>query len=64
LCDVVAWNTPGVDMLQGRADLAALWDLRIAPDNRGQGMAKEVRANALTSALERGCKQFKAGCGC
>ncbi len=28
---VIAFNTAGVDMLEGRADTAVLWDLRVSP---------------------------------
>lgn len=55
----IAWNTPGVNMLQGQVDLAVLWDLRIAPDYRGQGIGSRLFNHALTWARERGCRQFK-----
>ncbi|RYG20133.1 GNAT family N-acetyltransferase [bacterium] len=38
----VAWNTPGIDMLEGRNDLAVLWDIRVAPEMRGQGVGKAL----------------------
>ena len=34
---VVAWHTPGCHMLEGRSDLAVLWDLRVAPTARRRG---------------------------
>lgn len=35
---VVAWRTPGADMLEGRDDLAVLWDIRVHPEYRGRGI--------------------------
>lgn len=43
----VVFQAPGVDMLRGRADVAILWDIRVAPAARGQGVGK-----ALMSAVE------------
>jgi GNAT superfamily N-acetyltransferase len=34
---VIAFRTPGVWMLGGRDDVAVLWDLRVAPEQRGAG---------------------------
>lgn len=45
---VVAWRTPGLDMAEGRADLAVLWDLRVDPAHRRRGLA-----SALFRATER-----------
>ena len=38
----VAFNTPGVTMLEGRRDLAVLWDIRVAPDARGKGIGSAL----------------------
>ena len=35
---VVAWDTPGVHMLEGRDDIAVLWDIRVQPEWRGKGI--------------------------
>ena len=51
---VVAWNTPGADMLEGRDDLAVLWDLRVHPDRRRQGAGSRLfRRAAQWAARER-----------
>jgi streptothricin acetyltransferase len=34
----VAWKTPDVDLLERRADLALLWDLRVTTARRGSGI--------------------------
>ena len=55
----VAWNAPGVDMLEGRDDLAVLWDLRVAPERRGQGVGRALVEAALDWAWEKGCVEMK-----
>lgn len=55
----VAWRTPEVEMLEGRNDLACLWDLRVHPDYRQQGIGHQLFTHALAWSRERGCRQFK-----
>ena len=55
----VAWNTHGVHLLEGRADLAVLWDLRVSPEARGRGVGKALFWHAAAWARERGCRQLK-----
>ena len=55
----IAFDTPGVDMLEGRRDLAVLWDLRVAPDTRGQGVGSALFRAAEAWARARGCTQLK-----
>ena len=38
----VAFNTPGLTMLEGRRDLSVLWDIRVAPDARGKGVGSAL----------------------
>ena len=38
----VAFDTPGLDMLDGRRDLAVLWDIRVAPQARGRGVGTKL----------------------
>jgi GNAT superfamily N-acetyltransferase len=56
---VVAWDTPGLDMLEGRRDLAVLWDIRVAPDARGRGVGAALFRAAETWASARGCRTLK-----
>jgi ribosomal protein S18 acetylase RimI-like enzyme len=75
---VLAFDTEGVQLLAGRSDLVALWDLRVAPEARGQGVGRALFAAAEAWAVARGCRQilvetqnvnvaacrFYAACGC
>jgi GNAT superfamily N-acetyltransferase len=54
----VAFDTPGLHLLDGRRDVAALWDLRIAPSARGTGVGAALFAAAQAWAAARGCRQM------
>lgn len=56
---VVAFGTPGVEMLEGRRDLAVLWDIRVAPDARGQGVGAALIRAAEAWAVARRCRWMK-----
>lgn len=56
---VIALDTPGVDALRGRRDLAALWDLRVAPDVRGRGVGAALFRAAEAWAAARGCASLE-----
>ena len=55
----VAWNTNGVNMLEGRRDLSVLWDIRVAPDFRGRGVGRMLLEHAAQWSRERSCKIMK-----
>lgn len=56
---VVAFNTAGVNMLEGRRDLAVLWDIRVAPEGRGRGVGSALFRAVEAWAAARGCRQLK-----
>jgi ribosomal protein S18 acetylase RimI-like enzyme len=56
---VVARRTPGLDLLEGRDDLAVLFDLRVAPGLRGRGLGRRLFAAACAWARARGCRRLK-----
>ncbi|MBM3763389.1 MAG: GNAT family N-acetyltransferase [Acidobacteria bacterium] len=56
---IVAHNTLDVDMLEGRTDLAILWDLRVAPEYRGQGIGSALWKVAETWSIRKACRQLK-----
>jgi ribosomal protein S18 acetylase RimI-like enzyme len=46
-------------MLEGRDNLAVLWDIRVAPEARGQGVGSALFRSAEEWAKARGCRQLK-----
>ncbi len=56
---VVAFDTPGLDMLEGRRDLAVLWDIRVSPEARGRGVGAALFGAAEAWARARGCRRLK-----
>ena len=56
---VIAYDTPGVNMLGGRSDLAVLWDLRLRPEARSRGIGTMLFREAETWARDRGCRTLK-----
>ncbi len=44
-------------MLVQRHDLAVLWDIRVSPDRRGQGIGRAY--SGVQPWAERGCTQMK-----
>ena len=58
----MAWRTPGAEMLDGREDRAALWDLRVHPDHRGRGSCTILKVETQNINLPA-CRLY-AGEGC
>ncbi len=56
---VVAHDTPGLDMLEGRRDVAVLWDIRVSPEARGRGVGSALFRAAAAWARARGCRLLK-----
>jgi GNAT superfamily N-acetyltransferase len=55
----IAFDTPGLTMLEGRRDLAVLWDIRVSPELRRQGVGAALFHRAEGWAQLRGCRQLK-----
>jgi len=55
----VAFDTVGLEMLEGRDNLAVLWDIRVQPSGRGQGTGTQLFWHAVEWARARGCTQLK-----
>ncbi len=55
----IAFATPDLHMLEGRDDMAVLWDIRISPHHQRKGIGNALFARAVDWAKERGCKVLK-----
>ena len=55
----VAAGTPAVNMLENRRDLAVLWDIRVHPSRRRNGIGTLLFKYAADWARRRGYKQLK-----
>ena len=55
----LAWDTPDVHMLEGRKDLAVLWDIRIHPEHQGKGLGRLLFKAAEKWAISKGCILLK-----
>lgn len=56
---VLARRSPNVNMLEGRDDLAVLWDLRVHPDHRGAGVGRRIFEASVDWARRHGCVELK-----
>ena len=56
---VLAWRTPGCDMLRGRDDLVVLWDLRVTASARNAGLGRRLLAASIAWARERRAAQIE-----
>jgi GNAT superfamily N-acetyltransferase len=55
----LAVDTEGIHMLEGRRDLAVLWDIRVAPEARGRGVGTALFEHSAAWARGQGCRQLK-----
>lgn len=55
----LVWDTPSIHMLDGRRDLAVLWDLRVHPVYRGRGVGRDLFREAEAFARASGLAQMK-----
>lgn len=55
----IAIDTPGVRMLEGRTDLAVLWDIRVQPKARGRGVGAALFERAFDWSRRQGCTTMK-----
>jgi GNAT superfamily N-acetyltransferase len=56
----VTFEGPGLTALDGRRDVAILWDIRVSPDARGQGVGSALFDRVEEWARSQGCRQLKA----
>ena len=55
----VAFDTPGLDMLENRRDIAVLWDIRVSPQMRSRGVGTALFKAAEVWSMAKGCRQLK-----
>jgi GNAT superfamily N-acetyltransferase len=55
----VAFDTPGLTMLEGRRDLAVLWDIRVSPDARRRAVGSALFERVEAWAQLHGCRHLK-----
>jgi GNAT superfamily N-acetyltransferase len=55
----IARDTPAVTMLEGRLDVAVLWDLRVTPSLRGRGVGTLLLRRAEAWAASHGGRWLK-----
>jgi len=55
----VAFNTNGVNLLEGRKDLSVLWDIRVHPEHRRKGIGRSLFDHATNWSRIRECTQMK-----
>lgn len=56
---VLVQGSPEIDMLEGRDDLAVLWDLRVAPTERRTGVGSALLHGIEELARARSCSELK-----
>jgi GNAT superfamily N-acetyltransferase len=56
---VIAFRTPDLYMLEGRDDVAVLWDLRVASERRGSGVGSALFGAVEDWAVARGADWLK-----
>lgn len=54
----IACRTPEVRMLNGRDDLACVWDIRVRPEYKYQGIGTELFKKAMKWSRDNGFKQL------
>ena len=56
---VAVHDAPEVEMLEGRSDLVLLWDVRVHPEARGQGVGRELLRRVEEWASRQGYSELK-----
>jgi ribosomal protein S18 acetylase RimI-like enzyme len=57
---VIAWGATEAELLEGQHDLAVLWDIRVTPAARGQGLGTALFQAGARWAVKRGAHWLKA----
>ncbi|MEO1214094.1 MAG: GNAT family N-acetyltransferase [Bacteroidota bacterium] len=55
----IALKTQGLNMLEGRNDLAVIWDIRVKPEYRNKGIGTLLFQQAIDFSQREKCKTLK-----
>ena len=55
----IAYKTDNVNLLEGRSDLALLWDLRVSPAHRGKGLGLKIFRAVEAWSIAHHCTELK-----
>jgi len=58
-CAAVVTDAPELFLLEGRRDLAMLWDLRVEAELRGTGIGRALLEDAARWARQRGARELR-----
>lgn len=56
---IIAYDTDGIKMLEGRDDLAVIWDIRVNKEYRGKGIGSKILARCIKWAKNMECTRVK-----
>ncbi len=56
---IVAWNSPGLHMLEARTDIAVLSDIRVRREYRRSGIGSQLFDRCAEWARRKGCSRLK-----
>ena len=56
---LVAFDTPGCNMLEGRTDLVVPFDVRVHPTARGKGVGRSLFGYVVAWTRDRGCTELR-----
>jgi len=57
---LIAWDTPGIQILDGNVDRALLWDIQVHEDCQRKGVGSALFSAAVQWAKAKGCKSMMA----
>ncbi|MCT4598145.1 MAG: GNAT family N-acetyltransferase [Vallitalea sp.] len=56
---IIAYNTEGINILEGKDDLVVVWDIRINKDYRGMGIGTKIFERCIKWARNNKCTRVK-----
>lgn len=56
---IIAYDTEGINMLEGKDDLSVIWDIRIDKEYRGKGIGSKIINRCVEWAKSKECTRVK-----